>query len=147
MMLEKVAVSEWMTSPVQSVAPAAPISEAHQRMKEFGIRRMPVVDHGKLVGIITIGDIREASPSDATTLSIWEVNYLWSKLTVERVMSRHVRTVKPTDSVHDAAQIMLEHKIGGLPVVDDAGHLVGIITESDIFKLLVTRQTETVTPR
>ncbi|MBZ0301018.1 MAG: CBS domain-containing protein [Anaerolineae bacterium] len=136
-MLDNILVSEWMSSPVQTIAPETPISKAHQLMKEFGIRRLPVIDKGRLVGIVTIGDVREASPSDATTLSIWELNYLWAQLTVEKVMSRKVLTVKPESSIIDAAQVMLEHKVSGLPVLDATGKLVGILTESDIFRMLV----------
>jgi acetoin utilization protein AcuB len=140
-MLDEVLVKEWMSSPVVTIAPETPISKAHQLMKEQGIRRLPVVDKGRLVGIVTIGDIREASPSDATTLSIWELNYLWAQLTVEKVMTRKVLTVKPDSSIVDAAQIMLDQKVSGLPVLDDTGSLVGILTESDIFRMLVKSRT------
>jgi CBS domain-containing protein len=136
-MLDNVMVREWMTSPVLSVSPLTSISSAHQIMKENGIRRLPVVENDQLVGIVTIGDVREASPSEATTLSIWELNYLWARLTVEKVMTREVITVKPEDLIIDAAELMLEHKIGGLPVVSSKGKLVGILTESDIFRMLV----------
>jgi CBS domain-containing protein len=139
-MLEDYLVKEWMNSPVTSVTTQTPISQAHQIMKEQGIRRLPVVDDGKLVGIITIGDVREASPSDATTLSIWELNYLWAQLTVDKVMTRAVTTVAPDAPLIDAAQLMLDHKVSGLPVVDADGQLVGIITESDIFRMLVKQR-------
>jgi acetoin utilization protein AcuB len=130
-------VKEWMTKNPVTVVASAKISEAHQIMKERAVRRLPVVgsDH-KLEGIITIGDVREASPSDATTLSIWELNYLWAQLTVEKIMTRHIKTVTPETSILDAAQMMLEFKISGLPVVEGE-HLVGIVTESDIFRMLV----------
>lgn len=136
-MLENVMVREWMTAPVITVSPTTSISSAHQMMKENGIRRLPVVENDRLVGIVTIGDVREASPSDATTLSIWELNYLWAQLTVERVMSRKVLTVTPDVCILDAAQIMLDHKVSGLPVVEEQNKLVGILTESDIFRMLV----------
>lgn len=140
-MLENVTVREWMTSPVISIAPTTSISSAHQIMKENGIRRLPVVEDDRLVGIVTIGDVREASPSDATTLSIWELNYLWAQLTVERVMSRKVLTVTPEMCILDAAQIMLDSKVSGLPVVNQSGKLEGILTESDIFRMLVKSRT------
>ena len=136
-MFDNVLVSEWMMSPVITVIPETPINAAHQIMKEHGIRRLPVVENEKLVGIITIGDVREASPSDATTLSIWELNYLWSQLTTEKIMSRKVLTVHPTTLILDAAEIMLNQKVSGLPVVNEDHILVGMITESDIFKMLV----------
>lgn len=138
MMFEKILVKDWMTSPVISVSPSTSISTAHQIMKEKGIRRLPVLENGALVGIVTIGDVREASPSDATTLSIWELNYLWAQLTVEKVMTRKVLTVKPDDTIISAAQVMLENKVSGLPVLDSAGHVVGMLTESDVFRMLVT---------
>jgi CBS domain-containing protein len=143
-MLDNVMVREWMSSPVVSVSPITSISSAHQIMKENGIRRLPVVENDRLVGIITIGDVREASPSDATTLSIWELNYLWAQLTVEKIMSRNLFTVKPDDLILDAAQMMLEHKVSGLPVVDKTGKLVGILTESDIFRMLVESRTKAI---
>ena len=141
-MLEKVLVKEWMSSPVKTVKPDTAISRAHQLMKDDGIRRLPVMDGGQLAGIVTIGDIREASPSDATTLSIWELNYLWAQLTVEMVMTRNVISVRPDASMIDAAQLMLDHKISGLPVVDLQDGMVGMVTESDIFRMLVKSRAE-----
>lgn len=136
-MFEKTKVSEWMTSNVLSTHRDTSISSAHQIMRENNVRRLPVLEDGKLIGIITIGDVREASPSDATTLSIWELNYLWAQLTVEKVMSRNVYTVTPDSLMLDAAELMLEHKVSGLPVLNENKELVGIITESDIFRMLV----------
>ena len=146
-MLENIKVHEWMTRPVISVPPTTPISTAHQLMKDHGIRRLPVVDHNQVVGIITLGDVREASPSDATTLSIWEMNYLWAQLMVEKVMTRQVITVRPDDLLLDIAQIMLDRKVSGLPVIDENGYLVGIITESDIFRMLVESRVAALTPK
>ena len=136
-MLENVQVKEWMTGQVITVSPTTSISTAHQSMKEHGVRRLPVVEDGQLVGIVTIGDVREASPSDATTLSIWELNYLWAQLTVEKIMTRKVLTIEQNRPILDAAQTMLEQKVSGLPVVDEKGKLVGMLTESDIFRMLV----------
>ena len=137
-MFDNVLVREWMTVPVISISPAASITSAHQVMKENGIRRLPVLEDDKLVGIVTFGDVREASPSDATTLSIWELNYLWSQLIVDKIMTRNVLTVHPDTPILDAAELMLDRKISGLPVVDAQNRLVGMITESDIFRMLVT---------
>ncbi len=145
-MLDNILVSEWMTRNVKTVTPDTPISTAHKLMKELKIRRLPVVQNEKLVGIITLGDVREASPSDATSLSIWELNYLWAQLTVDRVMTRDVLTIKDTDYILDAAKLMLDKKVSGLPVVDKQGKLVGILTESDIFKMLVASRTKALTP-
>lgn len=143
-MFEKVMVKDWMISPVITVEASSPISSAHQLMKNNGVRRLPVVNADKLVGIVTIGDVREASPSDATTLSIWELNYLWAQLTCEKVMTRDPLTVSPNTPILEAAEIMLEKKVSGLPVVEDK-KLIGILTESDIFRMLVkSRQTEVI---
>ena len=146
-MFENVLVRAWMTSPAITISPHTLLNNAHQLMKDNDIRRLPVVDNDQLVGIITIGDVREASPSDATTLSIWELNYLWSQLTVEKVMTRLVITVRPEDSVIEAAELMLEHKIAGLPVVDATGNLVGMLTASDVFRMLVKTQNKAITVR
>lgn len=137
-MLSDILVKEWMSSPVVTVELGTPISTAHKIMKDNGIRRLAVVNNkGALKGIITIGDIREASPSDASTLSIWELNYLWAQLTVDKVMTSDPVTIKGDSAIADAAEIMLEKKISGIPVVDNAGALVGVITESDIFRMVV----------
>lgn len=136
-MFENVTVQDWMTSPVYTIRPQTPISEAHQIMKDKKVRRLPVLRGDDLVGIITIGDVREASPSQATTLSIWELNYLWAQLTVESIMTKEVKTVAPDTPMLDAAEMMLEHKVSGLPVMDKHHKLVGIVTESDIFRMLV----------
>lgn len=135
-MFEKVTVKEWMSSPAITCSPNTPISEAHQIMKEKGVRRLIVVEGQKPAGVVTIGDVREASPSDAVTLSIWELNYLWAQLTVGKVMTRNPLSVTSQTPILDAAEMMLEHKVSGLPVVDN-GQVVGVITESDIFRMLV----------
>jgi CBS domain-containing protein len=139
-MLEEIYVKDWMTSPVLTVKPNVPISEAHKLMKEYGVRRLVVVDHNQVTGIITIGDVREASPSDASTLSIWELNYLWAQLTVDNVMTRKVLTVTPGTSINETARLMLHKKVSGLPVIDGQNQLVGIITESDIFRMIVSER-------
>jgi CBS domain-containing protein len=131
-------IRDHMTKNPVTISPHATLPDAHALMKEYSVRRLPVVDsHGKLVGIISQTDVREAQPSDATSLSIYELNYLLAKLTIERIMTKDVLTVAPEDQVSKAAQLMLERKIGGIPVTDPEGKLVGIITESDIFRLVV----------
>lgn len=136
-------VKDWMSRDVLTVDPKTPIAEAHRLMKERKVRRLPVVRDGQLVGIVTLGDVREASPSSATSLSIWELNYLWAQLTVDRVMKAPVVKISPDATILEAARLMLEHKISGLPVVEGS-KLVGIITESDIFRMLVTSERETI---
>ncbi|GAB5493114.1 MAG: hypothetical protein Phog2KO_33290 [Phototrophicaceae bacterium] len=140
-MFENIKVRDWMTTDVITTGRNTSISSAHQIMRENNIRRLPVVENGQLVGLITIGDVREASPSDATTLSIWELNYLWAQLVVEKVMTEKVYTVTPDALVLDVTEIMLDHKVSGVPVVDTDDKLIGIITESDIFRMLVRSRT------
>lgn len=133
MSMKKSLVKDWMTSNPVVVPSSINLPKAHQVMKDNKIRRLPIVDDGELVGIVTLGDVREAGPSDATSLSIYELNYLLSNLTVGDIMTTAPITVKPNDTLYSAAEIMLTRKIGGLPVLE-AGKVVGIITESDIFR-------------
>ncbi len=108
-------------------------------MQERHFRRLPIVDRaGKLLGMVSERDLLHASPSPATSLSVWEMNYLLSKLTVEQLMTKkNVVTVSPDQPVEEAARLMVEHTIGGLPVVDQDRRVVGVITETDIFKAFV----------
>jgi acetoin utilization protein AcuB len=130
-------VGERMSKPVISVQPQMPIQEAHNLMKRERVRRFPVVTQaGKLVGIVSESDLLHASPSDVTSLSVWELNYLISRIKVEEVMSRDVRTVAEDTPVEAAARIMADNKIGGMPVVRD-GEVVGMITETDLFKIFL----------
>ena len=131
-------VKNWMTKAVISVKPKARMLDAHKLMRENNIRRVPVVKGGKVVRIVTRSDIREAEPSDATTLNVWEVHYLLAKLEVRDIMSKDVVTLHEDDTIKKAAQLMNSKKIGGLPVVDDHNRLIGIITESDVFRILIT---------
>ncbi len=130
-------VKDWMTRNVVTISPDTTLPEAHRLMTDKGIRRLPVVEHGRLVGIVTRGDVRGAEPSGATSLSIWEVNYLLAKLKVGEIMTVQPATIAPDDTIGEAARLMLEKKISGLPVVDAEGKIQGIITESDIFRLVV----------
>lgn len=129
-------VREWMSPDPITVPKSYPIMEAHELMRERKVRRLLVMDEGQLVGILTLGDVRGAEPSEVTSLSIFELNYLLSRLTVDRVMSHPVITVSQDTTVDLAAKMMLENQIAGLPVMD-GGQLVGIITESDIFRMVV----------
>jgi acetoin utilization protein AcuB len=129
-------VGDKMSKPVISISPDMPISDALVLMKKEKIRRAPVVKDGKLVGIVSDKDLLNASPSPVTTLSIWEMNYLLSKVTISEVMSQNVLTVTEDTPIEQAARIMADNKIGGLPVMKD-GHCVGIITETDLFKVFL----------
>ena len=130
-------VKDWMTADVITIAPDVPLPQVHDLMSRHWIRRLPVVFEGQLVGIITLGDVREAESSDATSLNIWELNYLIAKLQAHRVMTPKPITISPNDTIGEATRLMLDHKISGLPVVGEQSQLVGIITESDIFRMLV----------
>jgi acetoin utilization protein AcuB len=142
--MKKLLVEDWMTPDPITIDSGVTLPEAHRIMKENHIRRLPVVDDGRLVGIVTWGDIREASASDCTSLDMFELFYLLETLPVRQFMTRDPITVTPITPLARAAQLMLEHKIGGLPVVDHRGRLVGIITESDIFRVLVLGKAEKV---
>jgi acetoin utilization protein AcuB len=133
-------VGERMSRPVITVSPDMPVVEALNLMKREHIRRTPVVKDGKLIGIVSNEDLLNASPSPATSLSVWEMNYLLSKITVREVMTRKVLTVNEDTPIEEAARIMVDNKIGGLPVMaanakDD--RMIGIITETDLFKIFL----------
>jgi CBS domain-containing protein len=128
-------VRDLMTAKPITVEAEMPMLDARQQMVEERIRHLVVVEDTRVVGIVTDRDIRLNLPSPATSLSVWEMNYLLSKLTVGNVMSRSVLVVDPDRPVAEAARIMIEHKIGALPVVE-AGRLVGIVTESDFVRVV-----------
>jgi acetoin utilization protein AcuB len=130
-------VRERMSRNPYTIPAETSVDEALKRMREFHVRRFPVVTKaGKLVGIVAERDLLYASPSPATSLSIHELHYLLSKLTVAEVMTKDVVTIAEDTPVEDAAKIMTDRKIGSLPVLRD-GQLVGIVTETDLFKLFL----------
>ncbi|MBI4759753.1 MAG: CBS and ACT domain-containing protein [Chloroflexota bacterium] len=129
-------VGERMSRPVISVSPDTPINDALAMFKKEHIRRAPVIKDGKLVGIVSERDLLNASPSSATTLSVWEMNYLISKVKVKNVMTKKVITVSRDTPIEEAARLMADKKIGGLPVVDGE-RVVGMITETDLFKVFL----------
>jgi acetoin utilization protein AcuB len=129
-------VGERMSHPVISVTTDMPIIDALNMMKRERIRRTPVVKDGKLVGIVSDKDLLNASPSPATSLSIWEMNYLLSKIKVKDVMTKNLFTVTEDTPIETAARIMADNKIGGLPV-KRGEQIVGIITETDLFKIFL----------
>jgi len=129
-------VRNWMTPNPITITPQTTLLEAHRRMDEHKVRRLPVLNNGKLVGIVTRGDIREAQASDATTLSIYELNYLMDKTPAKEFMAYEPITVAPDATIGEVARLMLQHKIGGLPVVENS-KLIGIITETDLCRILM----------
>jgi acetoin utilization protein AcuB len=140
--MKEILVREWMTANPQYTYENTRITQAHETMKNRDIRRLPVLRSKKLVGIVTLTDIRRAMPSDVTSLSVHELNYLLDKVTVEMIMTKEVLTIGPENKVSEAAQIMLDNKIGGLPVIDANENLVGIISESDIFRIVASEPEE-----
>lgn len=129
-------VGERMSHPVISVAPETPVHDALVMFKKEHIRRAPVIKDGKLLGIVTENDLRNASASPSTTLSVWEMNYLISKITVKQVMSKKVKSIDIDTPIEEAARIMADSKIGGLPVTR-SGKVAGMITETDLFKVFL----------
>ncbi|MDW8316361.1 MAG: CBS domain-containing protein [Anaerolineae bacterium] len=129
-------VRDFMTPNPVTISPNTSHHEAVKIMRERRFRRLPVVDeHGHLVGIVVEKDLLSAQPSPATTLSIWEIHNLLSKLKVADIMSHPVYTVRAYCPIEDAARIMVQHRIGCLPVME-GDKLIGIITETDIFRTL-----------
>lgn len=129
-------VSELISGPPITIPPDTPVLEARRIMQARTIRHLLVVEDGRLVGIVTDRDIRLNMPSPATTLSVWEVNYLLARLTVREVMTTSVIVVEPARHAHEAASLLLAEKIGALPVVD-GDRLVGIVTETDFLRAFV----------
>lgn len=127
-------IKEVMRTNVVSVSSDVSATEAKSLMKKTGVNKLPVVDHGKLVGIVTKNDLLKAEPSSATTLDMYEISYLLSKLTVKKVMVSKVISVNDDAVVEEAAKIMIDNEISCLPVLKD-GALVGIVTVSDLFHL------------
>jgi acetoin utilization protein AcuB len=126
-------VRELMTGAPITVSPDTSVLDARRLMLKERIRHLLVTDDRRLVGIITDRDIRLNLPSQATSLSMWEVNYLLAKLTVGQVMTKGVIIIGPDQDARAAAQLMLEHKVGALPVLDGEV-LIGILTETDILR-------------
>ncbi|WP_031481674.1 CBS and ACT domain-containing protein [Maridesulfovibrio frigidus] len=131
-------VRNWMTNDVITLTPERSMMKAAKLMKDKEISRLPIVDdNGVLVGIISDRDVKEASPSKATTLDMHELYYLLSEIKVKDIMTRKTLTISIDDTVEKAAVVMDENKIGGVPVVDADNKCVGIITNTDVFKVLI----------
>ena len=132
-------VGDWMYKSVTTVTEDVSMLRAGRIMREKKIRRLPVVDKaGRLIGIVSERDLKAASPSSATSLDMYEMTYLLSELKVKGIMTREPVSIRSTDTVERAALIMRDRKFGSLPVVDDTDKVVGIITDTDIFRLFVS---------
>ena len=127
-------IEDWMAKDVLTVDENTSLMRATRVMKENSIRRLPVVSHGKLIGIVTDRDVKDASPSKTTSLDIHELYYLLSEMKVKDVMTSGPLTLKAGETLEKAAMIMLNDKISGLPVVDEANHLVGLLSETDVLR-------------
>ncbi|EGJ49945.1 CBS and ACT domain-containing protein [Desulfocurvibacter africanus] len=131
-------IKDWMNTPVITIGPDESMMKASKLLKDKNIRRLPVVDDtGKLIGILSDRDIKEASPSKATTLDVHELYYLLSEIKVKDIMTKNPVRLKAEDSVEKAAVLLSEKSLGGLPIVDDNDSVVGIITEKDMFDILI----------
>ncbi len=141
-MLENVLVHEYMTHPVITGVPHMSVRLAHSAMCDHHIRHLPIIQDNQLVGILSSGDIRRAMPSSATSLSVWEIRALWDQVMVNDIMSRYLVTVKQNTYILEAVHLMNENRFNSLPVTDDCGALVGILTEVDVFRLLLRQSGE-----
>ncbi len=131
-------VRDCMSAPAVTVTPDTPFQTAAKMLREHQFRRLPVVDkNGRLAGIVAERDLLHATPSPAESLSSWERNHLLAQLTVQQVMTRAIIITTPDTLVEHAASLMIANRIGGLPVVDEDNQVVGVITETDIFKAFV----------
>jgi len=131
-------VADWMTPNPYTCTVDASLADARDMMAEYRCRRLPVVDdEGHLIGILSLGDVRQAAPSSVSSLSLFEINYFWAKLPVSSAMTPDPFTLAPTETVKDACGKMLAHKISGLPVIVDH-KVVGIFTETDALRFLVS---------
>lgn len=131
-------IREWMTRNVVSVTPDTSMMKASKIMKEKGVRRLPVLDsNNRIVGIVSDRDIKEASPSKATTLDMHELYYLLSEVKVKNIMTPDPVVVHADQTVETVALLLVERHIGGVPVVDDENKVIGIITDSDLFKIMI----------
>ena len=130
-------VAKRMTPNPKTIESSAPVTEAWELMRTYKIRRLPVVDKGNLMGIVSDGDLRSVSPSTATSLSIFEMNYLLAKVCIRDIMHKDVVTIDVGATIEEAALTMSNHNIAGLVVINTSGAVVGIITEKDIFKSFV----------
>jgi len=131
-------VKNWMSKNVITVYVDDTMQDAMKLLKEHDIRMLPVMKKNRLVGIVTDRDLKQASASDATTLEVHELLYLLTKIKVKDIMTKDPITVPPDYTVEETAQVLLENKISGAPVVDDSGQIVGTITQTDLFRVLIS---------
>lgn len=141
--MERTRVRDIMSSPVVTIGPETTLPTANGLMKQHRIRHLPVVENGRLVGMISRGDLREASITAGINADSYELHFMLDRLTMGRLMTRRVFSVTPEAFVVQAAELMTDHKIACLPVVDEKGAVIGIVTESDLLRMLVKNLRET----
>jgi acetoin utilization protein AcuB len=139
-------VRQYMTPNPILISPETTVPEAVSLMRQHGFRRLPVVKASELIGIVTDRDLKEAMPSDATSLSIWEINFLIAKLRVSEIMKHPVYTVSEDAPLETAARLMLEKSISGLPVMFD-DRITGIITVTDVLRAYLDQSGRVARPR
>jgi acetoin utilization protein AcuB len=131
-------VKNWMSQRVVTIGADDSMAHAIRLLKENNIRMLPVTKKDKLVGIVTDRDLKQASASDATTLDIHELLYLVANIRVKEIMTKDPITVPPNFTVEETAEVLLNNRISGVPVVDHRGNIVGIITQADLFRVLIS---------
>ena len=131
-------VRNWMNPTVISIEAQGSMADALQLMKENGIKTLPVFDRGSLVGVLTDRDLKRASASDATLLEVHELLHLLGRVKVRDIMSRKPITIPDTYTIEEAAEVLHDHHISGAPVLDDRGRLVGLVTQDDLFRALMS---------
>lgn len=130
-------VKNWMSKKVIAIDVDDSMQHAISLMKENSIRLLPVLKNGKLVGVVTDRDLKRASPSDATTLDVHEMLYLIAKIKIKDIMNKDPITVPENFTVEETAEVLMKHKLSGVPVVSDKGQVVGVITQHDLFKVVI----------
>ena len=130
-------IKDWMAEEIITVDENTSVMLATRMMKENNVRRLPIVSHGQLIGIVTDRDLKEASPSKTSSLDIHELYYLLSEMRLKEIMTKNPVSLRSDETMEMAAMTMLENKISGLPITDDSGHLVGLISESDVMRCFI----------
>ena len=141
--MEKTHVRDAMTTPVIHVPPDCSVPDASALMRQHRLRHLPVVQDGSLIGIVSRGDLREASSMAAVNADTYEINFMLSRLKLADIMTRKVLTISPEAFVVDAVELMVDNQVAGLPVVEKDGSVIGIITETDLLKLLLAKLRKT----
>jgi acetoin utilization protein AcuB len=135
---KKMLVRDWMSTKVIAIDVKASMHDATKLMNENNIRMLPAMKKGKLVGLITDGDLKRASASDATALEVHELSYFLSKIEVKDIMTKNPITVPFDYTMEETAEVLLENKISGVPVVNDRDQVIGVITQTDLFKMMMS---------